>query len=280
MTQVIINADDLGISLNVNKRIEEAIAAGVITSSTIMANGSAFEDAVRIAKQHPEISFGAHLNIIEFAPLTNSRIFQNNGLLNANGEFIEGAIYLVPHYSEELKRAIFEEFDAQISKITNAGINISHIDSHQHTHTIYDLRDVILALMQKHKILRVRRCRIPSIKLMLLGAKKEKIILDKSKAVIQPKRNVVWRRFHLFVVKYQCYRWLQLFRSKAKITDKFYAYHTLCDNWQLLKRSVDGKCVELMCHPAHPSYEFETQKVFNKSLNTLSDVRLVTYNDL
>lgn len=280
MIKVIINADDLGYSIEVNQRIEAAIKAGAITSSTIMANGPAFEDAVRIAMQYPKISFGVHLNVIEFAPLTNVGTFRKYGMISESGEFIEGAVYVMPEYTAELKQAIYEEFNAQIIKVKQSGVGISHLDSHQHTHTIYDLRNVIMQLMTRHDVNKVRRCLIPSIRLMLWGQKGNAIKLDKSKAVTPKKRNVLWRRWHLFVVKYQCARWIRSFRSVSTITDGFYAYHTVYDNWNILKSNIEGRCVELMCHPGHPAYEAETQSIMNKALDALTDVRYINYNEL
>ena len=280
MTKVIINADDLGISLAVNQRIEAAIKAGAITSSTIVANGPAFDDAVRIAMQYPQISFGVHLNVIEFAPLMNEGTFRKYGMISESGEFLEGAVYVVPEYTDELKQAIYEEFNAQIIKVKQSGVRISHLDSHQHTHTIYDLRNVIMQLMTRHDVKKVRRCLIPSIRLMLWGQKGNAIKLDKSKAVTPKKRNVLWRRWHLFVVKYQCAKWIRMFRSTSTITDGFYAYHTVCDNWNILKSNIEGRCVELMCHPGHPAYESESAMVMQKQLSKLTDVQYINYNDL
>ena len=94
MRRLIINADDLGISKDVNKQIEECIHIGCITSSSLMANGPAFEDGIRIAKQYPQISVGVHLNIVEFTPLTNADIFRKHGVLDSEGAFIEGHFLL------------------------------------------------------------------------------------------------------------------------------------------------------------------------------------------
>jgi predicted glycoside hydrolase/deacetylase ChbG (UPF0249 family) len=71
--KVIINADDLGLSIATNKAIECAIVKNMISSCTIIANGMAFDDAIRISKQFTNISYGVHLNIIEFCPMTNSQ---------------------------------------------------------------------------------------------------------------------------------------------------------------------------------------------------------------
>lgn len=280
MTRVIINADDLGISLDVNRRIEEAIIAGAITSSTIMANGPAFEDAVRIAMQYPQISFGVHLNIIEFKPLSDLAVFKKYGMLNEEGEFLEGAIYAVQEIGDDLKEAVRKEFDLQIEKVQDSGVKISHVDSHQHTHTIYAFKEVMISLMKKHHIYKIRRCLIPSIRLMLNGHNGQLIKLDKSKAVIRKKRNIIWRRMHIFFVKYQRAKWILFFRRTSKITDGFYAYHTVCENWNLLRNRINGRCIELMCHPAHPAFERETIMVFNKDLEKLMNITYISYNDL
>lgn len=76
MRRLIINADDLGMSAEVNAQIEKGITLGVLTSSSLMANAPEFNDGVRIAKQYPRVSVGVHLNIIEYAPLTNQEIFK------------------------------------------------------------------------------------------------------------------------------------------------------------------------------------------------------------
>lgn len=280
IVRVIINADDLGLSLDVNRRIEEAIIAGAITSSTIMANGPAFDDAVRIAKQYPHISFGVHLNIIEFKPLTDSAVFNKYRMLNANGEFLEGAIYAVQEIGDDLKEAVRKEFDLQIEKVKDSGIIISHLDSHQHTHTIYAFKKVMYSLMKKHHIDKIRRCLVPSVRLMLWGYKGQAIKLDKSKAVTPKRRSLLWRRIHLFIVKSQCAKWIRFFCSSSKITDGFYAYHTVCENWNLLSSRINGRCVELMCHPGHPAYEYETRMVFNKELERHADITYISYNEL
>jgi len=68
--QVIVNADDLGMSANVNEAIFELIAAGRISSATLMANGPAMREAAARLHLFPHCSFGVHLNLTQFQPLT------------------------------------------------------------------------------------------------------------------------------------------------------------------------------------------------------------------
>ena len=204
--RIIVNADDLGISPYVNSQIEQGINKGVITSSTIMANSPFFNEGVLIAKKYPQVSVGVHLNIIQFAPLTNTTIFSKYGLTDSEGNFVDGAIFVVT-INKELQQAIFEEWDAQISKVESSGIFPTHCDSHQHTHTIPQLRKILCMVLDKHHIRRVRRKSVPSIRLMLRERKKPSVILDKSKTVKPPKRNILYRRFHLLRVVAESWTW-------------------------------------------------------------------------
>lgn len=277
--KLIINADDLGMSAFVNSQIEECIRRGVITSCTLMANAPAFEEGVRIAKLYPHISVGVHLNIIEYAPLTNINVFRRHGLLNDEGNFIDGAIFIVP-IDDELKQAVFEEWDAQVAKIEASGIIPSHCDSHQHTHAIEELRDPLFRVLDKHKIKRVRRKIIPSIRLMLRAKRQSTVKLDKSKAV-QPKRhNIFYRCINLLVTKYQSNRWNRRMKVRYTMTDRFYSFRNFYDNRNYLGLGCDNAVIELMCHPGNAPYQSETEKLMRDMSWIDSKCQLISYNEL
>ncbi len=265
MRKLIINADDLGMSDYVNSQIECCIELGVVYSSSLMANAPAFEGGVRIAKKNPQISVGIHLNIVEFAPLTNNEVFRNHGMLDGSGNFIDGAAFVVI-YDEELKKAVFEEWDAQITKMEQSGLTPTHCDSHQHTHTIDSLQDILCKVMDKHHITRVRRKSIPSIRLMLRARRQISLIrLDKSRAVHPKKRNIIYRRLHLFVVKYKNWNWNKKMSKKYIMTDAFYSFSNFYLNRDLLRLGGESSSLELMCHPGNVPFQNETDKLKNKS---------------
>jgi len=117
----------------VNRAIAEAHTHGIVTSSTLMARGPAFTEAVELAKTLPEISVGCHVVLIDGEPalaadelpsLTRAQEFRD-GLKAFAARAITGR--LAP---EE----IFAEVSAQIRKIQAAGIAVSHVDTHKHTH--------------------------------------------------------------------------------------------------------------------------------------------------
>ena len=275
--QIIINADDLGISLDVNRKIEECIKHGVVTSTSLLVNAPAFEDGVRIAKQYSNVSIGIHLNLIEFSPLTNDDIFKKLGIVGPDGNFIEGAVFVADCNDKQLQQAVFEEWDAQICRFKATGIIPSHIDSHEHTHTILGLKDVLCKVMDKHGIKRVRRKVIPSIRLMLKRRKlPDTVILDKSNAVAPKKHCVLYRRLHLFILKYKSFRWNQQMSKRYSITDSFYAFRFFYSSRDIIHL---GRKVELMCHPGHMSYQAETDSLLN-DINWKKDIVLTNYNDI
>lgn len=257
MRKLIINADDLGYGSEVNREIEDCIKKGVITSCTLIANAPGFDDGVRIAKRYSQISVGVHLNLVEFAPLTNLKVFKKHNIVDADGNFLDGAIFVVP-IDEELKQAVYEEWDAQVAKILAVGIVPTHVDSHQHTHTIVTLQDVLCKVLDKYQIKRVRCKSIPSIREMLFGGKKISVKLDKSKSVKAKKRNVLYRRTHLFVVKFQNYSWNRKMRKRYQMAYAYYALRSFYTDRNLLRLGGRSSVIELMCHPGQPPFHNET----------------------
>ena len=153
--RVIINADDLGVSELVNDTIFSLMAERRVSSATILANGAAFEDAVRRARRFPEASFGVHLNVTEFRPLTRSK--ELSELLDSDGAF-RGAAHLRKAKSKRrLRLEITAEWRAQISRVRSAGIHVSHLDSHHHAHTLPFLFPALKQLQREFGIRKVRR---------------------------------------------------------------------------------------------------------------------------
>lgn len=280
MRKIIINADDLGMSLEVNSQIEDCIRQGVVTSSTLMANAPAFSDGVRIAKQYPQISVGVHLNIIEFKPLTDDAVFRKYGMVGDDGYFIEGAVNYVS-INEELKKAILDEWDAQITKVEKEGLIPTHCDSHEHTHMIQDLQETLCQVLNKHHITRVRRTIVPSIRLMLRNKQnKTAIKLDKSNSKEPEKRNVLYRRLHLFWVKYLSTRWNRTMNSKYRMTNAFYSFRDFYNNRDILRLGNKNSTIELMCHPGNKPYQEETNNLKSTKDWSKEGYKLISYLEL
>lgn len=85
MLKVIINADDLGHNKKVNKSIINLLERDKISSATILSNGKSFSGVIERLKDYKNKSFGVHLNLTEFKPLTNDQIMYDMGLVNDKG---------------------------------------------------------------------------------------------------------------------------------------------------------------------------------------------------
>jgi chitin disaccharide deacetylase len=150
---VIVNADDLGMSAKINEAIFALVACHKITSCTIMANGPAFVAAAEKIHCYPQCSFGIHLNITEFQPLTTNADLGD--VLDASGNFRKTNMHR--RMGIRLMRAILGEWCAQIEKALSYGVKLSHIDSHDHVHVrkpqlIYCLKH----LQKKYDISKIR----------------------------------------------------------------------------------------------------------------------------
>jgi len=135
--RLIVNADDFGFTAGVNRAIVEAHTRGIVTASTLMANGRAFEDAVRLAATVPNLSVGCHVVLIDGEPVLDAERLPSLTEAHSSG----------PRFRDGLKsfaaRALAGRLDpqeieveasAQIRKLQSAGVAVSHLDTHKHTH--------------------------------------------------------------------------------------------------------------------------------------------------
>src|SRR5277367_32488 len=134
-SRLIINADDFGLTHGVNRAIAELHEAKALTSTTLMATGAAFDDAVSIALAHPTLGVGCHVVLTDGAPASPPQSIPT--LLGPDGrtfrpallDFIQ-ALLLGKNSRDDIER----EARAQIQKLQNAGINVTHLDTHKHAH--------------------------------------------------------------------------------------------------------------------------------------------------
>lgn len=156
MKNLIVNADDLGWTEGVNRGIVEAHRRGLVTSTSLLANGRAFEAGVAAGRENPGLGIGVHLNLSDGTPTAEAGSVRS--LLNAEGQLEGGPESLLVRIAarklstEEVER----EWDAQISKIKAAGISPTHLDGHKHVHMLPGLFEVALRLARKHGIGAIR----------------------------------------------------------------------------------------------------------------------------
>lgn len=154
--KVIVHADDFGLTEKINEGIRLAHINGILTSTSIMANGQAFEDAVSIARSTPTLDVGIHLTLIEERSLLNAEEVPT--LLAPSGRFYRHAFDFVKNYFIEKisLKEVKKELETQVEKVLAAGISPSHLDSHQHVHMLPGILSIVVELSQKYAIPSIR----------------------------------------------------------------------------------------------------------------------------
>ncbi|MBX7186556.1 MAG: ChbG/HpnK family deacetylase [Vicinamibacteria bacterium] len=155
--KLIVSADDLGLHEAINRGVLEAHEDGIVTCASIVPCGRAFEHACRLVEKRRKLGLGIHLTLVGERPLLGPDILKT---LAPRGEFPKGYRQL---FFGLLKGRIDPEeieleLDAQIQRVMKAGLAISHLDSHQHTHFFPQIRRSLFRLAEHYEIRGVRAC--------------------------------------------------------------------------------------------------------------------------
>src|SRR5260370_15945136 len=152
----LVNADDLGWTAGVNRGIAEAHRNGIVTSSSLLANGDAFAEAVALARDTGGLGVGVHLNLNTGLPVGLRTSVPS--LLNNAGEFEGGPDGLLLKIATRglSMREVELEWGAQIAKVRDAGIEPTHLDGHKHAHMLPGLFEIALRLAKRHGIGAIR----------------------------------------------------------------------------------------------------------------------------
>jgi hopanoid biosynthesis associated protein HpnK len=154
--QLIVHADDFGLSEGVNLAVLYAHREGIVTSTSVMATGDAFDHAMALAADAPSLDIGVHLTLTEHRPVTEGVMVAS--LVDDAGRFRPGIF----SFAAALARGqidlahVREELDAQIRKVRATGAAISHLDGHQHVHMLPGVVRIVAELAREHGIPAVR----------------------------------------------------------------------------------------------------------------------------
>ena len=153
---LVVNADDLGMSSGINSAIFEAHDEGIVTSTSLMAAGEAFDEAVLGVRARPRLGCGVHLVLHEerhLAPVERvPHLAQPDGRMRPLGPTVRALLSgKIPE--EEIEA----EYGAQIERVLAAGIRPTHLDSHCHLHGFARAGRVLHRLGKKHGIPWARR---------------------------------------------------------------------------------------------------------------------------
>ncbi len=227
--QLVVNADDFGFTRDVNQGIIEAHRQGILTATTLMANGDAFDDAVRLAHENPRLDVGAHLVLIGGAALAKR-----------GSELPQTVPRLLAAIASRRIR-IYDELAAQVRGILDAGLALTHLDTHKHTHLAPPVLDAVARVADEFGIRWVRR----PFDLPLTAARGGAPWL---KRAISASLGVQRARFHRVLARHRC-RTTDHFAG-FQITGRFRTRELVA-----LIRALPEGSTELMCHPGRATGE-------------------------
>jgi hopanoid biosynthesis associated protein HpnK len=157
VSRLIINADDFGLTSGVNRAIIELHQGAVLTSTTLMARAGATAEAIRLALAQPTLGVGCHLVLLDGQPVlppdqVPSLVDKRTGLF-----FPTLSSFLPRLVSGRIRPAEIEaEAAAQIALLKDAGLRLTHIDTHKHSHMFPWVLKPLLRAARKAGIRAVR----------------------------------------------------------------------------------------------------------------------------
>ena len=273
MRNLIVNADDLGWTEGVNRGIRDASRSGIVTSTSLLANGLAFAEALKTAKLAPGLGVGVHLNLSDGAPVAEPESVMS--LLDGKGKFASGPESLL------LKRArrglvlaeVEREWDAQIRKVRDAGIRPTHVDGHKHVHMLPGLFAIALRLAKRHGIEAIRvSLEESSLRAALSSG-------GRHNSVVVMRQGVQARGLKLLARDAR----EQARRAGIATTDYFCGIaqtgELTREGVELFLRSLPEGTTELMCHPGYADEALQKsatrlQASRQKELEILRDTRI------
>jgi predicted glycoside hydrolase/deacetylase ChbG (UPF0249 family) len=156
LRQLVVNADDLGLTVGVNNGIFDAHDRGILTSASLLANAPATADAIRRVRARPALGVGVHLTLVDGTPiLPPTRVptlVEDDGRFRASWKpfivaCLRGRVAL-----EEIER----ELTAQIYRVRSEGIRLTHLDAHKHVHAFPPIFAIVARLAERFRIPVVR----------------------------------------------------------------------------------------------------------------------------
>ncbi len=162
----VINGDDFGFSEGVNSAIIQAHTQGVLTSTSLMVTGAAFEQAVALARSYPDLGVGLHLTLVCGESALPAEKIPH--LVDSSGSFSQSPTEagLRYQFNWAARRELRLEIRAQLEKFRQTGLPLSHVDGHLHLHVHPVVIDILIELSKEFEI-RVIRLPFEELRLAL-----------------------------------------------------------------------------------------------------------------
>ncbi len=148
---LIVNGDDFGLTTGVNAGIVHAHRQGILTSASLFANAGATGAAIRIAQQTPSLGVGVHVTLVDGRPMLPASTVPT---LAPGGAFRSSprALFAGLALGRVDLREVEREAAAQIEFLLDAGLTLTHLDTHKHVHAYQPVFYVIARLAVRYRI--------------------------------------------------------------------------------------------------------------------------------
>ncbi|MFO1484544.1 MAG: ChbG/HpnK family deacetylase [Verrucomicrobiaceae bacterium] len=155
--QVIFNADDFGLCGSINEGVIAAHESGVVRSASVIATGGAFEEAAEYARTRRELNTGLHLALCGGTPVSDPAKIRS--LIDEDGAFLKDHKAFVKRWISGgiVWNEVIVELRAQMKKAREAGLRITHLDSHQHLHALPDVLKIVSRLAVENGVRVMRK---------------------------------------------------------------------------------------------------------------------------
>lgn len=260
----IFNADDFGISKGVNAAIVKAHREGILNSASLMINQKYAADAVKLAKEMPELEIGLHVNLTNEYPAAPSR--QIPLLVDGQGKLKNGFVnlfllsFLKPR---QLQQQAETEMRAQIAKYLATGLPLQHLDSHRHIHLIPPIFKAMRKLQKEFEVPRIR------------------VMNENIFNTLKYNKNKSWL-LDGALIKYVLLRflcWWNGYKNDVYFYTLLYTCKIAKEQFNSVKIPAGYKAVEIMIHPGMPEIDRQyMQDVWDD--NILSPYRTVELKTL
>lgn len=260
----IFNADDFGISKGVNAAIVKAHREGILNSASLMINQKYAADAVKLAKEMPELEIGLHVNLTNEYPAALSR--QIPLLVDGQGKLKNGFVnlfllsFLKPR---QLQQQAETEMRAQIAKYLATGLPLQHLDSHRHIHLIPPIFKAMRKLQKEFEVPRIR------------------VMNENIFNTLKYNKNKSWL-LDGALIKYVLLRflcWWNGYKNDVYFYTLLYTCKIAKEQFNGVKIPAGYKAVEIMIHPGMPEIDRQyMQDVWDD--NILSPYRTVELKTL
>ena len=262
--QKIFNADDFGISKGVNAAIVKAHREGILNSASLMINQKYAAEAVKLAKEMPELEMGLHVNLTNEYPAASAQEIPL--LVDGQGKLKNGFVNLLLlsfFKPRQLRQQVEIEMRAQIAKYLTTGLPLQHLDSHRHVHMIPQIFKTMRKLQKEFEVPRIR------------------VMNENIFNTLKYNHNKSWL-FDGALIKYVLLRflcWWNGYKNDVYFYTLMYTCKIAKEQFSGVKIPQGYKAVEIMIHPGMPEIDKQyAEDVWDE--NILSPYRTVELETL